>query len=274
MAGQVEAFGEGELPEGLSSQSMRQVYVKLLHEPGTSPALEKRLVQQVLDHAKKIIAHPTRPTKRQLDTWLTNPFGELALEESLEEDPSLESIDNVFVEQWIERPFSCVAMLDCSSSMSGEKHLLASVAVAVLLLEVPLHSSALTTFATRSKVIKAMGTVEPPAATVLRFLQSRPIGFTNIYEGLNAGLKQCRESNQKKKVGVLASDGRSTEGGDPIELAKQFDLLVVLHLHGHGSDLDASEAIAQAGNGICLEVDKFEQLPRRLYDGLRMVVRR
>ena len=58
------------------------------------------------------------------------------------------------------------------------------------------------------------------------------------------------------------------------EIHMQFDFLVVLHLCGAGSDLEASQEIAQAGKGVCLQVEKFEDLPQRLYESLRMLSRR
>ncbi len=217
---------------------------------------------------------------RRLQNFSQYPFGELAIDEILEESPlpgrdgDFDTAD-ILVEEEFEKPFSCLLMLDCSSSMSGEKHLLASVAVAVLLLEVPPRNASLVVFSSRAQTIKTLHSQESPGQTVLRFLRTRPKGFTNIHAGLKEGLKELAHlgSNQRK-IGLMATDGRSTEGGDPMELARQFDFLVVLHLNGPGSHIDASREMAQAGNGICLEVDTFEELPRRLYDAIRVLSRR
>ena len=103
-----------------------------------------------------------------------------------------------------------------------------------------------------------------------------PRGFTNIARGLEMGMKQFtrgRLPHGRRKVGLIATDGRSTEGGDPAEVARQFDFLVVLHLHGPGSYIEGSREMASRGHGVCLEVERFEELPHRLYEAVRMLAR-
>lgn len=260
---------------GGKTDLMRQIYFRSLQGQERSEEEDRRLVRLILEHAKQIIAHPAKPLERRLEEWSRAPFAELALEETLEEDPLLADEKSLLVEEQREKRFSCAAMLDTSSSMSGDKHLLASIAVAVLLLEVPSVHNALSVFSSQAKTIKDLEAQEAVETTVLRFLRTRPKGFTNIHAGLEAGLAQYRRAGiTRRKVGLLASDGRSTEGPDATEVARRYDFLVVLHLHGPGSLLEASEAIAQAGNGVCLEVKAFEELPRRLYDALRLIARR
>ena len=253
---------------------MREIYFKQLQSPNPDLKNDKALVRLILDHAKKIISHPAKPTRKRVDSFLAEPFAELAIEETLEEDIFLESPENIRVEIREEKPFSCVVMLDTSSSMAGEKHFLASLAVAVLVLEVPALQHSLVIFASESKTIKPMESANRPEDTLLRFLKHQPRGFTNIALGLSQGVKELTKGTQgKRKVGLLVSDGRSTEGENPVDIAKQYDFLVVLHLCGAGSDLDSSKVIAQAGHGICLEVEQMQDLPKRLYQALRMLAR-
>lgn len=253
---------------------LRRLYFKRLHQQGRDEALDRELVALVLDHARRVIAHPSRPVLRRMESFVRNPFGELAIEETIEESPLLDSPEDFLVEYQTEKPFSCVAMLDCSSSMSGEKHLLACIAVAVLLLEVPPKDTALSVFASDAVAVKKLLVEEAPEETILRFLRTHPKGFTNIHRGLSEGLSEfTRGGGWKRRVGLIATDGRTTEGGDPMEIARRFDYLVVLHLHGPGSHLEASREMAQHGNGVCLEVERFEELPRRLYDALRVLAR-
>lgn len=253
---------------------MRQLYFRQLQGSNEDLKSDKALVCLIMDHAKKIISHPAKPTINRVDSYAREPFADLAIEETLEEDIFLESPENVQVEIREEKPFSCVVMLDTSSSMSGDKHLLASLAVAVLVLEVPAPHYSLVVFASEAKTIKPMAVLNRPEDTILHFLKHQPRGFTNIALGLSEGMKQLkRGSYGKRKVGLLASDGRSTEGGNPLELAKQYDFLVVLHLCGAGSDLESSKMIAQAGHGVCLEVEQMKDLPKRLYQALRMLAR-
>lgn len=256
------------------TELLRQLYFRRLRSEGNSDKLDRELVRLVLEHAKRVIAHPSKPTYQKLESYLARPMAEIAMEETLEESPLLQEPAEFLVETQWEKRFSCSAILDCSSSMSGDKHLLASIAVAVLLLEVPARDSSLVVFASEANTIKSMGSEEPAEMTVLKFLRAQPRGFTNIAKGLEVGLAEARKTNGLRRVGLMATDGRSTEGGDPSAFAKLFDFLVVLHLHGPGSYLESSQQLAHEGNGVCLEVETFEELPRRLYDALRWIARR
>lgn len=259
---------------GAQTDELRSLYFQKLHGSGNPGDFDRELVSAVIEHAKKVIAHPSRPTVTRLKSFVDNSFGELALEESMEENPFLDDPETLLVEVPEEKPFSCVTMLDCSASMSGEKHLLASIAVAVFLLEVPSKDTSLVTFASDAETIKRLLVEEAREATILKFLRSHPKGFTNISRGLEEGLAQLkRQGGRKRKVGLIATDGRSTEGGDPNLVAKEFDFLVVLHLDGPGSHIEASRELAQQGRGVCLEVERFEHLPHRLYEALRLLAR-
>ena len=263
---------EGRILDG-KTELMRSLYMQRARATAPDEKLDRELVRLVLDHAKKVIAHPSRPIQVSTERFLDFPQSELALEETIEESPLLDNAEDFLVELAQEKKFSVSAILDCSSSMSGDKHLLASIAVAVLLLEVAPRDTALTVFASDALTIKGLGTEDSAETTVLKFLKSQPRGFTNIAKGLESGLKQAKRSHRRRNVGLLATDGRTTEGGDPLEVARQFDHLVVLHLHGPGSHLEESQSLAQAGHGLCLEVEKFEELPRRIYDAVRILSR-
>ncbi len=261
----------------VKTQLMRELYFQRNGQIQPNPLADKKLVSLVLDHAKKVIAHPSRPQILKKDNFLRVPFGEVSIEDTLEETPWIEEItpETLQVEVTEEKPFTCVAMIDASSSMSGDKHLLASIAVAVLLFEIQTRDASVIVFSSKAQVIKKLSAEEAIQSTVLNFLKCQPRGFTNIASGLSEGLNQFQHFGAgKKRIGLIATDGRTTEGGDPGEVAKKFDFLVVLHLHGPGSHLESSQALAAQGNGICLEVETFEQLPKKIYDAVRVLARR
>lgn len=271
---QSEMEGIEGSPLGGQTDMLRDLYSAKVRSGKKDPALDKKLVSLVLDHAKKVIAHPSRPKIDRIESYLRAPFDEIDIEESLEESPFLEDSADLRVCVSEEKHFSCVAMLDSSSSMSGEKHLLASIAIAVLLLKVRPQDASVVVFSSDAIAMKRMGTDDAPQSTILRFLKSQPRGFTNIRKGLQEGVAQLkRQGKSRRKLGLIATDGRSTEGGDPAEIAKLFDSLIVLHLHGPGSHLESSVELAQRGNGVCLEVERMEELPRRLYDAIRLLAR-
>ncbi|NBT57794.1 hypothetical protein EBT16_03320 [bacterium] len=155
---------------------MRQLYFKQLQTTQANPKTDEVLVSLILEHAKRIVAHPARPMRLRTAPFIEKPDADLAIEETLEESSWVDAPENLLVEYQEEKPFSCVVMLDTSSSMSGEKHLLASVAVAVLVLEVASADSGVIVFSSDSKEIKKLGTVERPPETILRFLRHQPRG--------------------------------------------------------------------------------------------------
>ncbi len=259
---------------GSSTQTLRDLYFQRLHQPERDPEFDRRLVASVLEQARRVIAHPSRPQRHHFLPFTKMPFADLAIEESLEDSFDLCDVESLLVETQETKPFSVVAMLDTSSSMSGEKHLLASIAVAVMLLRIPSRDIGVVTFASEAKSVKKLLTNENPASVVLRFLQAMPKGFTNIHIGLDEALKQYQwRGTQRRRLGIIATDGRSTEGRDPVALARQFDFLAVIHLQGPGSHRDSSIAMAQAGKGVFLEVESFDELPGRIYDALKLVSR-
>lgn len=276
LAGLLEVQGAPEENGNVPSLTewMKGLYFQRQHLADDDGRLNGEIVSLIIDHARRVISHPSRPMESILEDFSQFPQGEIALEETLEENPFLSPQDTFLVELNRERPFSCVAMLDSSSSMAGEKHLLSSVAVAVLFLKADPRLTSLVLFSSKAKAIKRMGVEERVENTLLRFLKHNPRGFTNITSGLEEGLKQLEtRALRGRKVGIIATDGRATEGGDPLDAARRFDFLVVLHLHGPGSHIETSREIAQVGNGICLEVENFEELPQRLYDALRLLAR-
>lgn len=268
VASQGDETSEGGGTWGDDWSEIRRLHRKTLESNTPDPETDRRLVESVLGRARQVIAHPTRPLVSDILPFEDHPQSDFELEASFENDPTLNDSKELMVEVSREKPTYCVAMLDCSSSMSGDKHLLASIAVAVMLLELP-ETSSLITFASDTNVIKGTNSSQSVEETVLKFLKVRPRGFTNIGKGLDRGLRM----QNKKRVGLLASDGRTTEGEDPFEVAKKFDSLVVLHLHGSGSDIESSRQIASRGRGTCIEVEKYEDLPRKMYEALRVLAR-
>lgn len=267
LQGEFESQGEGW---GEGSEEIRRLHRRHLESSQPDPVTDRLLVEYVLERARRVMTHPSRPRLFENLPFTDYPSGEIDLESSLDNDPTLTEAMSLRVEISREKSLRCVAMLDLSSSMSGDKHWLASIAVAVLLLEIP-EASALVTFASDATVVKPYGSKYTIEENVLRFLKTRPRGFTNIAAGLQLGLSQTGRS--KRITGLLCTDGRTTEGDDPLEIAKRFDLLLVLHLHGSGSELSASKEIANRGRGFCLEVERFQDLPKKMYEAIRILGR-
>jgi len=201
---------EFELEEsvlGEKTRLMQRLFLQNTRATKTDPKIDKKLINLVLDHARSIISHPTKPTERHIDSLVHYPFAELALEESLEENPLLTNVDDFKVEMTREKDVSCVALLDCSYSMLGQKHLLASISVAVLLLELASRNAALVRFSSDASAVKKFNEIEAPELTVLNFLKIKPRGFTNMAKALELGLKLFSSAGRRRKVGLIATDG-------------------------------------------------------------------
>ncbi len=263
---------ESALPPFAVRENLRALYFSTLSESPDLLPTDSLLVRLVLDEARRTLKHLSRPYQKHVESFETHPLDEISLEDSFELNPFLDSASALRVTTSVPKEWSCVVMVDCSSSMSGEKHLLASIAVAVALLQVPPRDVSVVVFHSSALVVKKMGEATLAEKSVLDFLRSRPKGFTNIALGLTRGIEQASLS-AKRRVGLIATDGRHTEGKDPNDVARGFDFLAVLHLHGPGSSLEASQALATAGHGICLEVETFSHLPNQLNQALKRMSR-
>lgn len=278
LAGQEEFEGMGgKVPSQDDWEKLRQLYLSRLGASHSDPKLDRELARQVLEQAKKVVAHVQRPVVRHLERLSQLSDGDLSIEDSLEENAEVFSMgdispEDVWVESQRDRKFGCTLVLDCSSSMSGRKHLLACIAVAVLLLQVPKDQAGLVVFASEAMALKRPTDSQGAIDTILKFLRAKPKGFTNIAAGLELGLRVA--STRPRSSVLLATDGRATEGKNAAEIASRFHSLSVLHLEGPGSDPESSRDLALAGRGKLIEVENFEELPRKLHSGLRWLSRR
>ncbi|MFW9990008.1 MAG: hypothetical protein ACFFC3_15280 [Candidatus Odinarchaeota archaeon] len=111
-----------------------------------------------------------------------------------------------------------------------------------------------------------------PIITIIDdILDSEAVGFTNIYIGLEKGLKELSKirENRKSRFGILISDGIYNRGEDPVILAKKYPKL---HVIGMPADNDADQGIekckeiARAGRGKFYAVNDYKEIPRALIE--------
>ncbi len=87
--------------------------------------------------------------------------------------------------------------------------------------------------------------------------QAPIIGDTNIEAGLSEGVRLLRESSQSRRTAyktiVLLSDGKKTEGGDPVvaaRAARAINFTIHTIAFSAQADLPLMKAIADAGGGV------------------------
>ena len=72
---------------------------------------------------------------------------------------------------------------------------------------------------------------------------------------------------------ILISDGRYTEGKNPIDLAKKFPFLYTVKIGKDPSGRQVMREIADTGQGRFIEVRDMKDLPRLLLNAIRAWVR-
>ena len=227
----------------------------------------QKIIHQVWDRAKKIVRHPTTPTKNVFIPFnqAMNLNGELALEESIEENPLLSSSEQIIIEQKLPSLTSCSVMLDVSRSMAGDKHYWLTLGCAVILQMIDFKLFSIICFSSSLQTIHHPHSQKTAFEILSDLLSIPPQGYTNLQRALSRGLENLY---QRRKTGILLSDGSPTEGSSALKIASQFDFLVVLHLEERGSNLSHSIALARSGHGKCLVVNSIKDLPRRVYEAV------
>ena len=162
-------------------------------------------------------------------------------------------------------------ILDTSGSMYGRLLLNAALTTSVLAYNMEKEDFAIVLFNSTAMVMKKINQKKPISSIIDDILDSEAVGFTNIYIGLEKGLKELNKikENRKNRFGILISDGISNRGQDPIELAKKYPKL---HVIGMPAENDADRGIekcrdlAQAGRGKFYAVKDYKEIPRALIE--------
>ncbi len=170
-----------------------------------------------------------------------------------------------------------VLIIDSSLSIKGEKLAFLAAMVATVALSVPARALAVLAFDSEIHRIKKFSESASNESDVRewvrRLLSIPPGGFTNLSLGLTTAKQWIAESTFPQARSVLISDGRITEGSDPIAIAKTMRFLHSIKLGRDPEGRTLMRDIATVGSGQYFEVREFSELPRVLFHGLRSWVR-
>lgn len=162
-----------------------------------------------------------------------------------------------------------ILILDTSGSMYGKTLLNAALTTSVLAYNMEKEDFSIVLFNSTALVLKKIDEKKPIVRIVDEILDSEAVGFTNIYIGLEKGLKELNKVIKEKRnqFGILITDGNYNRGEDPLIIAKKYPKL---HVIGMPADNDADKGIdtcrqiAKAGQGKFYAVSDYKEIPRAL----------
>jgi Mg-chelatase subunit ChlD len=162
-------------------------------------------------------------------------------------------------------------VLDTSGSMYGRLLLNAALTTSVLAYNMEKEDFSIILFNSTAMVLKDMKEEKEVTKIVDEILDSEAVGFTNIYIGLDKGLKQLQKVKRKAKnqFGILISDGNYNRGENPIKLARKYPKLHVIGMppdNDADRGIDTCKEIAKAGRGKFYAVNDFKEIPRALIE--------
>jgi Mg-chelatase subunit ChlD len=227
-------------------------------------AIRSMLLQKIVFLSQKIAAGASGITKMVVTRYRPG-LDELDVDRTLEEQIGSPVLDyeNIYCHERVKQKSSYVLMLDVSNSMHQEKIAIGAIATGVFAQKLRHDYHGVLTFARTATVIKHVHEQNDLEHLVDNMLDIRSGGATNIREALLQGLVLLDEAKTMSKTGIIVTDGWSTVGGDPVEIAAKYDRLHVLGISFGlgGSDPATNSQMAKKGQGRYMYVGKFEDLP-------------
>jgi Mg-chelatase subunit ChlD len=150
--------------------------------------------------------------------------------------------DELTATAWARPAVAVCLVVDRSGSMAGAKLASAALAAAACSWRAP-QDHAVVAFGESVLVVRSMDRWRPPPAVVDDVLSLRGRGTTDLKAALECAREQLERSTASRKVTVLLSDCRVSDGPDPVEAGRALDELVVV---GPAEDADESTRFAAA----------------------------
>lgn len=272
----LEMHGQPDPSNGDMGWRIAQNYSTLrlrLTDPVALEMARRIAIRATIRRVLQLLGPVSLPMRKSRETYVPGVDADIDIESTLEnlvESAQLRPED-IVVERRNPRKLSVALMLDASLSMSGDKLAIATAAIAVIALRLRMVDYLVVTFNDRPKVVKRLDdekNLDDLLASLLDFTAS---GYTNIEEALRKGAEELSRADTKNQVGVLITDGNYTVGKDPSGPASSFRKLFVIMTKSHDCRADVCEDAARSGKGRMYPVSGFDEIPRVLYNVLRMV---
>jgi len=168
-----------------------------------------------------------------------------------------------------------VLILDTSGSMYGKSLVNAALTTSLLAYTMHKHNFAIILFNSSSMILKSIKESNkiPVSKLIDEILDSEAVGFTNIENALQRGLKELKTVKSKRKFAVLITDGNYNRGKDPSLIAKKYPTLHVVAMPPEKGlqyeGLKICRKISEAGHGNLYPVSDFKDIPNTLLHILR-----
>ncbi len=250
-------------------------------EPKKKKELSERAILSVLNRARESMGPIQKPYRYQhlpeseaAFHYSNGAVTELDIEETIFHQVGSHGLEKESIYQVrSEKDHGIVLLLDTSLSMKGEKLALLAVTVAAVVESVPSQALCVLGFDSEIHSIKEFGEAIPAVVAIERVLQIPPGGFTNIERAFKTARKRIEESKFPLARVILVSDGRYTEGKNPVEEARNFRFVYPVKLGKDPSGRTVMREIADTGQGRFAEVREMKDLPRFLLNAVRAWVR-
>jgi Mg-chelatase subunit ChlD len=261
-----------------SGEFMPEIYF-FIRRPvsGKYKTIFRRLARQsILKLSLKITSKGIRGQFKRTIPFYRIGMPEFSLDETIQHNPlkihetNLNYQDIYGIERKRQKR-KVVLILDTSGSMYGRLLLNAALTTSVLAYNMEKEDFGIILFNSTAMILKKIDKKKPIISIIDDILDSEAVGFTNIYLGLEKGLKELNKIKEKKKnpFGILITDGNYNRGEDPVALAKKFPKLHVIGMPAendaeHG--IDKCREIAQVGRGKFYAVEDYREIPRALIE--------
>lgn len=250
-------------------------------EPKQKKEMSEKAIRSILNRARESLGPIQRPYRYQTlsesEAEARRADGavmELDIEETLHQHFKGSSVRPEPVYQVrTEKNHGIVLLLDTSLSMKGEKLALLGVTVAAVCESVPSAALCILGFDSEIHAIKEFGDRTPVEQAISRIISIPPGGFTNIELGLKAARLRMDHSQFAQARVILVSDGRYTEGKDPVIEARNFRFIYPVKIGKDPGGRKVMQDLAETGQGRFAEVREMNALPRFLLNAIRAWVK-
>ncbi len=242
-------------------------------EPKQKKEMSELAIQGVLQKARESLGPVQKPYR-----YLNASQEEIDLSGGAYHSPELDIEETLMFQEpvfqvKVERDHGLVLVLDTSLSMKGEKLALLGATVAAVAMSIPSAALAILGFDSEIHEIKKFGENVSTRDCVERVLSIPPGGFTNISKGLAVAREWIQTARFKQARVILISDGRYTEGVDPVEIAKLLPFVYPVKIGKEPYGREVMRTIADTGLGNFLEVREMRDLPLQLLKAIRRWVK-
>lgn len=262
-----------DLPTGRSedliwsiAKSYQRIRLKA-RDPSLVKAAKKIAIRAIIERTLEQLGPMKMPTVYRRLEYYPGAEGEIDIQSTVDNVPSLQQIQpsDIMIERKELKHIAAVLMIDASLSMTGEKLAMATSSIAVLAHRLKGIEYAVVLFENRANVIKKMVEEVDIEELIGYLLDLNAMGYTNIEEGLRAGLRELEKARTPNRIGIVVTDGNYTMGHDPRQLAALFPRLHVVMTTGLDAREDICAGMAQQGKGRMYQIKNYEDMPRVLY---------